>query len=171
MTKKMISPIQKVQIRLRLLKESDLPITLKWRNQDHIRKWFIHPEIISQEQHQTWFEEYLKRDNDYVFIIEEIQNFRKPVGQISLYNINWLGKCAELGRLMIGEPETIGKGLAKKATELLVEFAFKQFHLTEIYLEVFKNNSPAIAIYRKCKFDYFEEYQNLVIMKLFNSGI
>jgi len=161
MSKLPISPIIKERIQLRLLEQFDLPMTLKWRNQDHIRKWFIHPEVISPEQHREWFEAYLQRDNDYLFIIEETQNLNKPVGQISLYNIDWDGKCAEYGRLMIGEADAQGRGLAKEASRLLLQYAFKVLGMERIDLEVFRDNEPAIAIYRSCGFWEVSELEGL----------
>jgi len=165
--KQMIPPIEGGRIRLRLIERTDLPMTLRWRNQDHIRKGFFHSEIISPEQHQVWFEGYLERDNDYVFIIEETYKFQRPVGQISLYNIDWNKKRTELGRFMIGDAEASGKGLAKKACQLLIEFAFDQWNLGEIYLRVLKQNA-VIAFYRKLNFQREREYGNKVFMRLLN---
>jgi RimJ/RimL family protein N-acetyltransferase len=150
------------------LEESDLPMTLKWRNQDQIRRWFIHSEIISMEQHQEWFNKYIQLENDYVFIIEDNLHLQKPIGQISLYNITWIEKRAELGRLMIGDVEARCKGFAKQSAQLLVCLAFIQLHLKELYLEVFKNNSTAVAIYKKCGFQLNGIHDNLLIMNYFN---
>jgi RimJ/RimL family protein N-acetyltransferase len=152
MAKRFLSPIEKHRIRLRLLEESDLPMTLGWRNQDHIRKWFIQSEIILPEQHQEWFRQYLERDNDYVFIIEETQRFRRAVGQISLYKINWEKRQGEFGRLMIGEADARASGIAKEATYLLLRYAFRTLGLNKIELDVMSDNEPAIAIYRSYGF-------------------
>ena len=62
---------------LRLLEERDLPRTLAWRNQDHIRRWFFSGERLTAEQHARWFARYRQRDDDFVFIIEEIQGSRQ----------------------------------------------------------------------------------------------
>jgi diamine N-acetyltransferase len=167
MPKQVIHPIEKGRIRLRLLEGSDLPMTLRWRNQDHIRKWFVHPEVISPQQHQEWFECYLERDNDYVFIIEETRDFLKSVGQISLYNIEWNHKRAEYGRLMIGEPDAEHKGIAKDASSLLLYYAFRGLGLDRVELEVFSNNQPAIAIYRACGFSEVSDSNG--IMKMINT--
>ncbi len=161
MAKSISSPIIKEGIRLRLLEAFDLPMTLKWRNQDHIRKWFIHSEVISPEKHREWFETYLQRDNDYLFIIEETLRLNKPVGQISLYNIDRDRKCAEYGRLMIGEADARGRGLAKKASRLLLQYAFKVLGMERVELEVFRDNGPAIAIYRDLGFLEISDLEGL----------
>ena len=164
--KRHIPPIRSTCIALRLLEERDLPTTLRWRNQDHIRKWFIHSDILTVEQHTSWFEDYKTSDSDFVFIIVETCDFDKPVGQISLYRIDWSLKQAEFGRLLIGESEVRHRGMARKATELLVDFGFRQLGLKRIYLEVFKSNTTAISLYQKCGFSLEGDADGLVLMSI-----
>jgi len=76
-----------------------------------------------------------------------------------------------LGRLMVGEEEARGKGLAKKATRLLIEIAFNHFLLEELYLNVFKNNYPAIHIYEQCGFKKVKEADNMIQMNLFRENL
>lgn len=162
--KREFAPIVGERVRLRLLKESDLPLTLRWRNQPHIRKWFIYSDELTPEQHQLWYENYRTRDNDFTFVIEDISG--NPVGQIALYHLDWEAGIAELGRLMIGEPSASGKGLAKAATQVLLEFAFGQLNLKRVVLEVYEDNAPAIAIYEKCGFQRAAQRGRLVMMSL-----
>lgn len=152
MAKRQLDPLVGQRVRLRLLEEADLPMTLAWRNQEHIRVWFVHADPLTWEQHKNWCTQYFQRDNDFIFIIEETRDLHKPVGQISLYNIEWDQGRAEYGRLLIGEPEAAGKGVAKEATHVLLDYAFGPLGLAEITLEVFSTNLPAMAIYRACGF-------------------
>ena len=161
MPKPSITPIESIPIRLRLLEESDLPMTLTWRNQDHIRKWFINPDVITQEQHQNWFARYRECDNDLLFIIEEVGTLRKPVGQISLYHLDWESGKGEYGRLLIGERAALHKGLAKQATKLLLNYAFANLGMKEIELIVVSWNIPAISLYQSCGFKEVEEIEGL----------
>jgi RimJ/RimL family protein N-acetyltransferase len=152
MPKQVIHPIEKGRIRLRLLERSDLPMTLRWRNQDHIRKWFIHSEVISPQGHQEWFEKYLKRDDDYLFIVEEIHIFNKPIGQVSIYEIKWNERKAKFGRLLIDEPETQGKGLAKMAASILLNYGSNTLGINRYELEALSSNESALALYRSLGF-------------------
>ena len=127
-------------------------MTRAWRNQPDVRKWFLDSSVISTEQHQRWFEHYRDRDDDFVFIIEETERLKRPVGQVSLYAIDWEGRRAKFGRLMIGDAQARGRGLALRAVETLVRHAEHGFGLRELRLEVFDGNDPAIAIYQRCGF-------------------
>jgi len=152
MSKRVIESVEKENLRLRLLQEADLPMTLRWRNQDDIRSWFFHSEVISQQQHLDWFKNYILQGDDYIFIIEEIQNVPRPIGQVSIYHIDWAAQRAEFGRLMIGEQDASGKGHAFKASQMAANIAFFTLGLKEIYLEVLSDNKKAIAIYEKMGF-------------------
>jgi RimJ/RimL family protein N-acetyltransferase len=151
-TKRLIPPIASERVVLRPLEEADLPRTLAWRNQDHIRRWFVNPEIITPDQHRRWFASYRERDDDFVFVIEETRDLRKPIGQVSLYRVDWARGRAEYGRLMIGEADAAGHGLAREATAALLRHATTSLGMREVELEVFADNAAAIAIYTACGF-------------------
>jgi RimJ/RimL family protein N-acetyltransferase len=164
MPKRTILPIENERVILRLLEMGDLPLTLSWRNQDHIRKWFIHTDVIQDEKHYSWFERYRELDNDFVFMIlaKDLEN--QPIGQISLYNINWETGSAEYGRLMIGNPIAQGKGYAKQATMLLLDFALNTLKFKEVFLEVKSDNMSAMAVYKSAGFVTTKSSAGLITM-------
>jgi len=152
MSKRPFPHIQTERVRLRLLEQRDLPMTLGWRNREDIRRWFFHSDVIPFEEHAAWFDRYRERDDDFVFVIEEAAPPRRPIGQASLYHVDWAAGTAEFGRLLIGEPEAAGKGLAKEATKALVDAAFARLGLQEVYLEARAANARAIRLYLACAF-------------------
>jgi len=162
--KRAVGPIEADGVALRLLEAGDLPMTLAWRNEDHIRQWFFASQVIAPEQHWVWWERYRTRDDDFVFIIEETVTLKRPVGQVALYNIDWSRRRAEFGRLLIGDNDARGLGLGRLACASLVEFGFAQWDLREIYLEVLANNLPAIAIYRDCGFSETHRLADRIVM-------
>ena len=152
MAKRTISLLENDRILMRLLERADLPLTLSWRNQDHIRKWFLNTAVIPEDAHYTWFERYQVLDNDFIFLILAKELSNTPVGQISIYGIDWGIGTAEFGRLMIGEPRARGLGLAKEATFLLLDYCLGVLKLNEILLEVKEDNAAAVSIYRAVGF-------------------
>ena len=164
MPKRRIEPLVNGRIRLRLLEEADLPMTLAWRNQDDVRRWFLHSDVITPEQHAVWYTAYKDRDDDLVFVIEETATLRRPVGQVALYRIDWTRGTAEFGRLLIGDAEAAGKGIATLATKCLVELALGAWGLRDVILEVREENARAIAVYLACGFDESARQRGLIEM-------
>lgn len=169
MTKHNIPLYEDERIVLRLLKDADLPLTLSWRNQDDIRKWFLNSDVISEEKHRAWFKKYSELANDFVFIILSKELGNISIGQISLYNIDWNTGKAEYGRLMIGHPDARGKGYARHATNLVLRIGFEYLKLKEIHLEVKEDNFPAQKVYLDCGFTEISKGNQLVKMKIYAS--
>ncbi|HNT53767.1 MAG TPA: GNAT family N-acetyltransferase [Anaerolineaceae bacterium] len=166
MTKRPVPSFKNDKVRLRLLTAEDLEMTLNWRNQDHIRKWFFHSDIIEIGPHRRWFEQYQERDDDFVFVIESVADNYLPVGQIALYHIDWAARRAEYGRIMIADPAARGKGLGRAATRAILKIGFEYFHLQEIYLEVLENNQSARAVYADCGFKVMAIKDGVVQMNI-----
>lgn len=154
------------RVNLRPLTSIDLPLTLAWRNDPSIRLWFVYSEIITWEQHQKFYCDYLMRPDDFIYIIELNDHEHNPVGQISLYNVNNENKTAEFGRLMIGEKTARGRGFAAEASTLIIEDAFLNKSLSEIYLDVFTENQSAVHTYSKLGFKVAFQNNNMLHMIL-----
>lgn len=166
MTKRYIPPVENETVVLRLLEETDLPLTLSWRNQEHIRRWFFSTEVIPFEKHLAWFKRYQALENDFVFVILAKDFDLKPVGQISLYAIDWQSLVGEYGRLMIGEAEARGRGLARSASLLLLQIGFDILGLKEIVLDVKQDNLPAVSVYRSIGFEEIANENSIIKMKI-----
>ena len=107
-----------------------------------------------------------ERDDDFVFVIEETDVLRRPVGQVSLYRVDWPGGRAEYGRLMIGEEEARGLGLARRVTQILIDHAFGPMGLRELYLECLSDNDRALAVYADTGFKVVGERGPLTLMAI-----
>lgn len=170
MPKRSIAPLVNGRVRLRLLEARDLPLTLGWRNQDDMRRWFFSPNVITPEEHRAWFDRYQQRDDDFVFVIEETEMLMRPVGQIALYDIDWAAKRAEFGRLMIGDEAARRCGLARLATAVLVDDALTRWGLDEIYLRCVSDNQRALAVYAACGFAETARIDSVVTMARLAAG-
>lgn len=156
--KPQVAPYRYNDVELRLLKRDDLPMTLAWRNRYDVRMWFNTSDIIGEDQHQIWFERYLDKTNDFVFIVEVDG---RPVGQVSIYAIDAASGSAEIGRF-IAAPGEDGKGYMRAAIAGLIELAKWHFKLNRIYLEVFEHNERAIGLYQKLGFQKNKASSNML---------
>lgn len=158
--KRNAAPFGNDVVRLRLIEEKDLETTLSWRNRDDVRGWFKTSSLISLEQHRVWYQDYRKRDDDFLFVIEADN---RPVGQASVYGIDWNSLRAEIGRFLVAPGEG-GKGYISQACGQLVRFCAETFGLTYLFLEVLENNEKAIRVYKRNGFVEEQRHGGLICM-------
>jgi RimJ/RimL family protein N-acetyltransferase len=166
MAKRQVTPLVEPPLRLRLIEARDLPTTRAWRNRDDVRAWLLTTAPITADQHEAWFRQYQERDDDFVFIIEEIEGLCRPIGQVAIYHVDWAARSAEFGRLMIGEPMARGRGFARQATAMVIRLAFDQWRLRRLSLSVKRTNARAVSIYQSNGFAIDVETDDLVTMVL-----
>lgn len=166
MVKNHTGPIVGKRVTLRLLELRDLAMTREWRNQDRVRMKFVTTNKLEPESHKRWFEQYLLKDDDYLFLIEETETLNKPVGQIGMYNIDREARKAEYGRLMIGEEDALGLGIAAEASRLMIEHFCRNFGIDNVYLEVKADNESAYKLYESLGFERTGQHDNLIAMSL-----
>lgn len=146
MTRKAIAPVVDGDAVLRLLEHADLADTMRWRNHADSRRWFHTSDPISGEQHRAWFDAYLQRADDYVFVLE-IDGTR--VAQASLYDVD--ATSAEFGRLLV-DPTRRGAGVSHRAIALCLRVADDSLRLKRVHLEVKRANTRAIRAYANAGF-------------------
>jgi RimJ/RimL family protein N-acetyltransferase len=143
-------PLRAPRVALRLLAREDLAMTLAWRNRDDVRRWFLHSDVLTLAQHESWFETHQAGDDALMFIVEELAT-RAPVGQVSIYNIDREVGEAEVGRFIAAQNAS-GKGFIREAIVALLEFAFGELNLSRVFLEVYADNERAIRLYESVGF-------------------
>jgi len=79
-----------------------------------------------------------------MFIVETKDG--TPVGTIALYDVSIADRTARLGRVLLLE-EYRGHSYMDEAVKILTGYAFSTMRLHKIRVEVFLDNTPAIAIY------------------------
>ncbi|QHI97920.1 GNAT family N-acetyltransferase [Xylophilus rhododendri] len=124
-------------------------MTRLWRNRDGIRQQFLHSEVIDSASQLAWFDAYVGKADDYVFIAEN--SVGQPIGQVAIYRIDDDLRTAEVGRF-IAAPGEDGKGQMRRALEGLCIMAQQYWALTSVYLQVFAGNERARKLYERAGF-------------------
>ena len=120
---------------LRPLTAADAEITLKWRLSARAR--YLQRGARTTEEQRAWIASKLAT-NELNFIIEYKD---KPVGMIALLEINQIHKSVEMGRLLIGEEEWVGKApVAFGADLMLCDYAFDTLKMHKIYGDILEDN-------------------------------
>jgi RimJ/RimL family protein N-acetyltransferase len=147
-------PLCDGDVRLRLIERSDLESLRRWRNRVDVRTRFFSTDIITEEQQLKWWQSYADADDDWFYIVEVLDPDLgpRPAGAIALYHYDRSARAAEYGRLMIGEDWARGRGLARTASRLLLDYSFRHLGLSSIHLEVLRDNTPALRLYESLGF-------------------
>jgi RimJ/RimL family protein N-acetyltransferase len=147
---------------LRPLTVNDLSATLEWRNRDGVRQQFVASDVIGVDAHRAWFEKYLQKEDDVVFLAFEERN-GPPIGQLAIYCIEIGRRQAEVGRF-IAAPGMQGAGKMRRALECLMAFASKELGLAKLVLSVRDSNARALGLYRKVGFAETSRSDGMVLM-------
>jgi RimJ/RimL family protein N-acetyltransferase len=124
---------------LRPLTVDDAELTLCWRQGQRAK--FLQRGAQSVEMQKAWIAEREKAGD--LNLIMEYQ--RQPVGMIALLDINLRHKTAQMGRLLIGEPKTVGSApVAFDADLLLCDYAFDTLDMHKIYGDIMEDNVAMI---------------------------
>lgn len=146
-----------LNMRLRSTEQMDIEMLRTWKNKNRDR--FFFKEIISAGQQIKWFEQYLLREEDSIFIVEIRDSdqwkrigclgYRKLEDTVDLYNI-------------IRGEKTEEKSSMKEAMKLLLAYVTKKY-ACPIKCDVLIDN-PAVEWYNRCGFVIKEQIDDFYIM-------
>lgn len=140
------------EVQLRALTFNDLELTLKWNNQEEIKKNYLgHPFPLNEESEKKWYEKILTSNFPITVFGIEHTTAKKLIGISVLRDINMINRTAEFA-LYIGEVDYREKGLSKQATMQTLFFAFYELGLNRVFLKVLEDNSRAIKLYESVGF-------------------
>lgn len=137
------------ELELHSINSGDLENLREWKNAH--RDAFFYKEIITAERQLTWYQGYLERADDYMFVIKQIG---QPVGCIGF---RYLNESIDIYNVMIGVPEMAGKGYMGAALRVMTAEASRRYPGTPLTLMVLKDN-PALNWYKKNGFIVTEEH-------------
>lgn len=133
-----------MQVTIRPLQESDAYISYKWRNDHEVFRFTGrggYSQTITPECELDWLKKVIANPDEYRCAILVDGNY---VGNIYLTDIN---KVSAVYHIFIGEKAYWGKGVAKQASRLILEYAFSRLGLQTVFLKVRKQNTRAYCLY------------------------
>ena len=139
---------------LREITESDTDEIVLMRGDKSVYKYFTNPHKLTKEEHLSWYKNsYIKNDNrlDCVAIVRDESILHdKIIGIFGIKREESDSKKAELSYLL--KKEARGKGYAKEALEMLIEYAEKNWECKEFTAVINKDNIPSIGFIEKLGF-------------------
>lgn len=122
-------------VTLRPITADDAELTFAWRSSARAR--LLQRGATTVAEQRAWITAKLKT-NELNFIIEYRD---QPVGMISLLDISQLHKSVQMGRLLVGEEEFVGKAPVAFEAELMIcDHAFDILKMHKIYGDIMEDN-------------------------------
>jgi len=139
-----------VLVSLRPLARDDAPALVRWLNDPEVRRGLLTFRPLSLEAEHAFLDSVAKAENQVVLgIVERASG--ALVGACGLHDIAWKDRRATFG-IFIGEKRRWGHGLAREATQLLLDYAFDTLGLHRVELHVFAFNTRALRTYQALGF-------------------
>lgn len=137
-----------MNIEIRRFIEKDIPLKVKWIN-DEKNNRFLHYDLpLSEEKTLLWFRSLQGRKDraDYTITCNG-----EPAGLIGLINIDSRNRKGEY-YVALGEEKYKGRGVAFTASRLLLDKGFTVFNLNKIYLYTEVENLAAQKLFERLGF-------------------
>lgn len=137
-----------MRVSIRPLQESDALVSYKWRNDPEVFKYTgnVYNNIITLETELAWIRRVIQNENEYRCAILVDDEY---VGNIYLTDIT---RTTAAYHIFIGNKDFWGKGVARTASELILEYAFDVLKLEYVYLRVKRENDKALLLYKSLGF-------------------
>ncbi len=151
-----------MDVRIRPLEENDAKVSYAWRNNPNIWKYTGSSpnREITVEDELSWIRKVIQDDTCRRFAILADHVY---VGNIYLTDIH--DREAEY-HIFIGNEEYMGKGIAKEASKLIIEYARNNLKLNSIHLEVRPDNVRAVQLYLSLGFYVAKEDTEFIEMSI-----
>ena len=133
-------------IHLEKFSEKHLSKTYNWMLNTELRRNFLFRRIISSDDHQRWFQNYLL---DETQLINAVYFENEHIGNVGLKNIDKTNNNSETW-IYIGESNMKGKGIGPKVYSEFIKSTDFSFH--KIYANIAEFNTSSIKMYQKSGF-------------------
>ncbi|AXI11075.1 GNAT family N-acetyltransferase [Oceanobacillus zhaokaii] len=142
-------------VELTYFEPSDFKQLINWiHSPEFLLQWggpeFVYP--LDEKQLEKYIEN-ANSDNSATLIYKVFEKESgDAIGHISLGRIDRKNKSARVGKVLVGNKDTRGKGIGQQMIKELLNIAFKGLQLHRVSLGVFDLNVSAIACYEKAGF-------------------
>ncbi|MGH4121109.1 GNAT family N-acetyltransferase [Clostridium sp.] len=150
------------KVKLTSINEEDIPEIQKWHTDVEFMRYYDVVSAIPKdvEEVKEIISDIRKCSTGYIFAIKNLEH-KEFVGITGFENIAWNNGTAII-YIGIGEEKHRGRGYAKEALSLTMEFGFEELNLHRIELTVLEYNETAIKLYEKLGFKREGVYREFI---------
>lgn len=138
-------------LNLRAVRRADLAQLAEWRNSPDIRERTREWKPLNDDDQERWFARISGADRRDLMFVVETSDARSAIGVVGLCYWDPINATAEIS-FYIGAAAARGRGLAKRALTLLVEWGLGTMRLERIWAEAYAFNEVSIALLKDLGF-------------------
>jgi ribosomal-protein-alanine N-acetyltransferase len=132
--------LQGETIHLRALEEADLNSEyLQWLNDEEVCQFNSHAVFPNTQKKMKAYYDSLHNQNTNIVFAIVYSETNRHIGNVSLQNINWISRSGEFA-ILLGAKQYWGKGIARQAMTLVMQYGFKRLNLHRIYCGTLEGN-------------------------------
>ena len=133
-------------IQLRTLEPTDADLIFKWENNPD--NWKVSNTLVPFSKHLI--EKYVNSAQD-IYLAKQIRfiietNDKQAVGAVDLFDYDGFHQRAGVG-ILIAESANRGRGYAKEALELLIDYSFNHLMLKGLFCNILSDNQESIGLF------------------------
>jgi [ribosomal protein S5]-alanine N-acetyltransferase len=122
---------------------------VNWMNDSDVNEFLSSGGDYSLDKLKVFLTEVEKKD--ILFWAITTKNESRHIGNIKIDPVEIKHGICEYG-IMMGDKTQWGKGFAKEASKLVIDFCFKNLNLRKMNLGVVESNTKAVRLYEKLNF-------------------
>jgi RimJ/RimL family protein N-acetyltransferase len=157
--------LENARVILSAIEPDEVPAIVRWRNMPAVYRGFIEFEPLNAAA-QTAFLARLTPDSDRrLWLIRARQQESRadapahewsgdsvPVGTVGIMHLDWRNRRCEFGPIFIGELEYRGRGIARDAEILVLDYCFNHLGLHKVIAHVPESNAGVIPFHEAAGF-------------------
>lgn len=144
---------------LRDVRPEDKQMLLEWRNLPEVAKYMYTDHIITQEEHDRWFETAMKDPSRRYWIIV---CDGKDVGLVNIYGIDHQNRRCTWA-FYIASPDVRGKGVGSFVEYSILRYVFDELKLNKLCCEVLAFNEAVVNMHKGFGFKQEGLYREHII--------
>lgn len=150
------------------LNRDDVPKMMSWGKHCDARFYHYNFDLTTETGFDLWYKSKKKIFYRKIYKVENKDH--EMVGFITIKNINWATRTAEMG--IVFDPSNLNKGYGSKGIKLMLFEFFENLNMNKLYLRVASFNERAYRSYLKTGFVEFkrkeEAFENQLVNELLN---
>jgi RimJ/RimL family protein N-acetyltransferase len=150
---------------LSAIEPEHIPAIVMWRNLPEVYRGFIEYAPLSTTQQTAYLANVAQGGTRRLWLINARERRaedgekrahrardRVPVGTVGIMDLDWRNRRCEFGPIFIGELEYRGRGLARDAEILVLDYCFNHLGMHKVIAHVTESNAEVIRLHEAAGF-------------------